>query len=74
MKLSKQERIGVLIIAVVLIIGLGIFFFVVPKFKEVSASTAQLENKQAEYQAAVDKANLKDGLRAATSLICSSRK
>ncbi len=63
MKLSKQERIGVLIIAVVLIIGLGIFFFVVPKFKEVSASSAQLENKQAEYQAVVDKANLKDGLR-----------
>ena len=63
MKLSKQERIGVLIIAVVIIIGLGIFFFIVPKFEEVGISKGTLESKQSEYQAAVDKASLKDGLK-----------
>ncbi|MBE6901440.1 MAG: hypothetical protein E7478_03110 [Ruminococcaceae bacterium] len=63
MKLSKQERIGVLIIAVAIIIGLGIFFFIVPKFKEVGVNKALLESKQVEYQAAVDKSNLKDGLK-----------
>lgn len=63
MKLSKQERIGVLIIAVAIIIGLGIFFFIVPKFEEVGVSRNTLSSKQSEYQAAVDKANLKDGLK-----------
>ena len=63
MKLSKQERIGVLIIAVVLIIGLGIFFFIVPKVKDVKSSSLTLNNKQTEYQAAVDKAATKDSLK-----------
>lgn len=63
MKLSKQERIGVLIIAVILLIVLGIIFLIVPKWEEVSASQTMLTAKQKEYQAAVDKAALKDGLR-----------
>ncbi len=63
MKLSKQERIGVLIIAVVIILVLGVIFFVVPKFDEVGASRVNLENKQKEYQAAVDKAAGRDGLK-----------
>ena len=33
MKLSKQERIAVLVIAVVILLGLGIFLFIVPKFE-----------------------------------------
>ncbi|MGN0687513.1 MAG: hypothetical protein ACI4KA_05350 [Oscillospiraceae bacterium] len=63
MKLSKQERIGVLIIAVVLILVLGVIFFVVPKFKEVKSSKLLLDSKKTEYQAALDKAATKDDLR-----------
>lgn len=63
MKLSKQERIGVLIIAVVLIIGLGIWLYIVPKVQNVSTSIVTLESKNQELQAAIEKANTKDELK-----------
>ena len=63
MKLSKQERIGVLIIAVIIILVLGVIFFIVPKVEEVGISQQQLDSKKVEYQAALDKAALKDGLK-----------
>ena len=63
MKLSKQERIGVLIIAVVLIIGLGIWLYIVPKVKNVGQSNVTLDSKTQELQAAQDKANMKDDLK-----------
>ena len=50
MKLSKQERIAVLVIAVVILLGLGIFLFIVPKFEAIGTSSASLLNKQVELQ------------------------
>lgn len=63
MKLSKQERIGVLIIAVVLIIGLGIWLYIVPKVQKVGQSNVTLDSKTQELQTAQDKAATKDDLK-----------
>ena len=63
MKLSKQERIGILIIAVVLIIGLGIWLYIVPKIQKVGESTVTLESKIQELDAANKKADTKDELK-----------
>lgn len=63
MKLSKQERIGVLIIAVIIILGLGIFFFLVPKWEDISASQVALDAKVKERDTLVAKADLKTELR-----------
>lgn len=62
MKLSKQERIGVLIIAVILIIGLGIWLYIVPKVQKVGESNVTLDSKTQELQAAKDKAAQMDPL------------
>ncbi len=62
MKLSKQERIGVLIIAVILIIGLGIWLYIVPKVQKVGESNVTLASKTQELQTAKDKAAQKDPL------------
>lgn len=48
MKLSKQERIAVLVIAVIIILGVGIFLFIVPKFEAIGASNESLATKQQE--------------------------
>ena len=44
MKLSKQERIAVLVIAVVILLGLGIFLFIVPKVEAICTASASLLN------------------------------
>ena len=62
MKLSKQERIAVLIIAVVILLGLGIFLFIVPKFEAIGTSSASLINKQQELQTDIDRAATKQQL------------
>jgi len=62
MKLSKQERIAVLVIAVVILLGLGIFLFIVPKFEAIGTSSASLLNKQAELQTDIDRAATKEKL------------
>lgn len=56
MRLSKQERMAVLIIAVIIILGLGIFLFIVPQFQNIGTSNAQLVAKQQELTAAEEKA------------------
>lgn len=63
MRLSKQERIGLLIILVVVIIAVGIFLFIVPAAQKIGATLKNLENKQSEYDAAVAKAETKGPLR-----------
>ncbi len=63
MKLSKQERIGILVIAVILIIGLGIWLFIVPRFQAIGASTTSLENKISELDKARAKQATKDDLK-----------
>ena len=45
MRLSKQERMAVLVIAVIIILGLGIFLFIVPSFKSIGTSNASLTSK-----------------------------
>ena len=62
MKLSKQERIAVLVIAVIILLGLGIFLFIVPKFEAIGTSSASLLNKQVELQTDIDRAATKDQL------------
>lgn len=63
MRLSKQERIGVLIILAVVIIGLGIFLFIVPAAQTIGTSLENRQNKENEYNAAVEKANQKGPLK-----------
>lgn len=62
MKLSKQERIAVLVIAIIIILGLGIFFFVVPQFQAIGQSSATLVSKQQELSNATAKAATKEQL------------
>lgn len=62
MKLSKQERIAVLVIAVVILLVLGVIFFIVPKFDAIGTDSATLLNKQQELAAAVDRASTKGQL------------
>ncbi len=62
MKLSKQERIAVLVIALIILLGLGIFFFIVPKFQAIGESSASLIVKQQELQTATDRAATKEQL------------
>ena len=63
MRLSKQERIAVLVIAVIIILGLVIFLFIVPQFQNIGTDTAALINKQQELQTARDKAATKEDLK-----------
>lgn len=63
MKLSKQERIGALVIAVIVILAVGIFMFIKPRVEEIGTSITSLENKQSEYNTAVAKAETKDDLK-----------
>ena len=62
MKLTKQERIAVLVIAVIILLVLGVIFFIVPKFNAIGTDSATLVNKQVELAAAVERANTKDQL------------
>jgi len=56
MRLSKQERMAVLVIAVIIILGLGIFLFIVPSFKSIGTSNASLTSKKQELADAQAKA------------------
>lgn len=63
MRLSKQERIGAIIIAVILILGLGGWLLVRPQIQTIIATSAALASKQAEYDGDVEKANRKEPLK-----------
>lgn len=63
MKLSKQERIGALVILVIVILAVGVFIFIKPRFEEIGISRTSLENKQQELTAAQEKAATKDPLK-----------
>ncbi|MGN0670801.1 MAG: hypothetical protein ACI4JZ_09650 [Oscillospiraceae bacterium] len=63
MKLSKQERIATIVILILVILGVGIFVFIKPAFEGLGATQKNLENKQAEYNADVEKAGRKADLR-----------
>ena len=59
MKLSKQERIGAFIIAIIIILALGVFLFIKPRFETIQSTTATLESKQQELTAALEKQSTK---------------
>lgn len=63
MKLSKQERIGALIIVVILILALGGWLLVKPRIETIGATKASLAAKQQEYDADVAKQSRKAPLR-----------
>lgn len=63
MKLSKQERIGILVVAVILILGLGIWLFIVPKIDALNKSGVTYDTKQKELAAAQATASLREGLK-----------
>lgn len=63
MKLSKQERIGILVVAVILILGLGIWLFIVPKIDALNKSGVTYDTKQKELASAQATAALREGLK-----------
>ena len=63
MKLSKQERIGALIILAIVILALGAFLLIKPKFEEVSATKATLESRENELANLKARQQLKGSLR-----------
>lgn len=63
MKLTKQERIGIFVIAIIVIIAVGIFMFIVPKAETIGESNKALDNKRAELTAAVEKQKTKEPLK-----------
>lgn len=63
MKLSKQERIAVIIIAIIVILVVGIFVFIKPNIETINATRATLDNKNKELSDAQTKAATKDSLK-----------
>lgn len=63
MKLSKQERIGLMIIIAVVILALGAFLMVKPKIEEMNRNKETMETKQKDYDEKKAKADTKDDLR-----------
>lgn len=63
MKLSKQERIGALIILAIVIVALGAFLLIKPKIESIGSSRETLETKRTELQNDKAKQALKTGLR-----------
>lgn len=63
MKLSKQERIAALIIIAIVILAVGAFMLVKPKFEEASRTKETLAQRQGELDAAKERQKLKDPLR-----------
>lgn len=63
MKLSKQERIGAVIVAVVVILLVGIFVFIKPKIENIKTNSMSYQNKVTELTAAQQKASTKGELR-----------
>ncbi len=63
MKMSKQERIAVLILSIIVILAVGVFVFIKPKYEAIGTSRTNLANVKSEYQSALDKQATKDDLK-----------
>lgn len=63
MKLSRRDRVIILIVAVAVIIGVGIFTFLKPKYGEVQASEDRLAAKESEKAALEAKIATLDDLK-----------
>ena len=63
MKLSKQERIGAMIILAIVILALGAFLLIKPEIEAIGTTRETLAQKQTELNAAKEKQSKKDPLR-----------
>lgn len=63
MRLSKQERIATIVVILLVILGVGIFVFIKPAAEGLGSTQKNLDNKQAEYNADVEKQGKKAALR-----------
>lgn len=63
MKLSKQERIGAMIILAIVILALGAFLLIKPKIEAIGTTRETLAQKQKELNEAKEKQSKKDPLR-----------
>lgn len=63
MKLSKQERIAVIVIAILIILVAGVFVFIKPNIETINETQATLDAKNAELDQAKIKAATKDSLK-----------
>lgn len=63
MKLSKQERIAVIVIAILIILVVGVFVFIKPNIETINATQATLDSKKVELDNAKAKAATKDSLK-----------
>ena len=64
MRLSKQERIGLLIILAVVILALGAFLLIKPQIETIQTTMGTLESKEKELNDLEEKQKKKPGLRA----------
>lgn len=63
MKLSKQERIGALIVLAIVILALGAFMLIKPKFEEAGRTKETLAQREKELSNALERQKLKATLR-----------
>lgn len=63
MKLSKQERIAVIVLTVLVILVAGVFLFIKPNIEDIIDTKSTLANKEKEYNEAVAKAETKEDLK-----------
>ena len=50
MKISKQERILIVVFLVAAIVGVGIFVFILPNFNKIGDNNKQLASVKQQYQ------------------------
>lgn len=63
MKLSKQERIAVIVIVILIILVAGVFLFIKPNIETINSTQATLDSKKTELTNAQTKAATKEGLK-----------
>lgn len=63
MKLSKQERIAVIVLIILVILVAGVFLFIKPNIETIIETKGTLANKEKEYNDAVAKAGTKEELK-----------
>lgn len=63
MKLSKQERIGAIVVVILIVLAVGVFLFIKPNVETILETKKTLANKEQEYNDAVEKAAQKEPLR-----------
>lgn len=55
MKISKQERIIIIVLLVLAVLGVGFFVFIMPNINKIDTNNKNLQSKQTEYEELVTK-------------------